>query len=435
LAGRSEAEAANRQASSEAAELEEAIFAFSKAPDEQIGRVIKGGSTGAKVRLEQPANENKGRVIVSLAARDSTFDVAENLGRELKIENSPYALKIDNYWADFRIQDGKPSSLTDLPNNPAVLVTIRGKGVPVSAPATKNQNPHGVNTDTTSPRGAGKELTTNGGPPTMPEAGEAAPNRLTLFIADDGAITYELVSRKSGTSTGKIEMNKPLTTGWADWQLVVDKVMPQAEPWMDFNPVKESRSTSTSNELPDGVRVRVEQSGEKFEQWVPAGWQITVPTSPQQTMIAYGWRILPLPIGLELLDFEVKRNEGNDSPAGFKSTLRVSTAEGDNGMGQCWMNNPFSFPGQWWRTWTGLTYKISQASWNPENLNQSTVQILRDPGWLLKWIGSLLVVTGVFMMFYLRPYRKQTVGEPITPNPKPQKTKRARAPVPGVLTH
>jgi hypothetical protein len=47
------------------------------------------------------------------------------------------------------------------------------------------------------------------------------------------------------------------------------------------------------------------------------------------------------------------------------------------------------------------------------------VQILRDPGWLLKWIGSLLVVIGVFMMFYLQPYRKQTEGEPITPsNPK-----------------
>jgi len=425
--------------SAEAVELEEAIFAFSKAPDEQIGRVIKGGSTGAKVRLEQPANSNKGSVMISLAGKDSTFDVAENLGREVKIDSTPFTLKIDNYWADFRIQDGKPSSLTDLANNPAVLVTIRGKGVPVSAPATKN--PHGANTDATSPRGAGKELTTNGGPPTMPATGEAAPNHLTLFIADDGAITYELISRKTGTSTGKIEMNKPLTTGWADWQLVVDKVMPQAEPWMDFNPVKESRlvlsgvegSTSASNELPDGVQIRVEQGGEKFEQWVPAGWQITVPTSPQQTMIAYGWTILPLPIGLELLDFEVKRNEGNDSPAGFKSTLRVSTAEGNNGMGQCWMNNPFSFPGQWWRTWTGLTYKISQASWNPENLNQSTVQILRDPGWLLKWIGSLLVVTGVFMMFYLRPYRKQTVGEPITPDRKPQKSKRANAPVPEVM--
>jgi hypothetical protein len=105
--------------------------------------------------------------------------------------------------------------------------------------------------------------------------------------------------------------------------------------------------------------------------------------------------------------------------------LRVSTPEGENAVGSCWMNNPFSFPTDWWRPWTGLTYKISQASWNPENLNQSTVQILRDPGWCLKWIGSLLVVAGVFMMFYLRPYRKQTVGEPITPTGAKPREQRA----------
>jgi hypothetical protein len=54
------------------------------------------------------------------------------------------------------------------------------------------------------------------------------------------------------------------------------------------------------------------------------------------------------------------------------------------------------------------------------------VQILRDPGWLLKWIGSLLVVIGVFMMFYLQPYRKQTEGEPITRAPVKQKPKAIR---------
>jgi hypothetical protein len=172
------------------------------------------------------------------------------------------------------------------------------------------------------------------------------------------------------------------------------------------------------------VRVRLQQNGETLDQWVPAGWQVTMPirqrtdspgrTSPNQTFIAYGWQAVSLPIALELLDFEVKRNEGSDSPAGFKSTLRVFTSDGETATGSCWMNNPFSFPGEWWRTWTGLTYKISQASWNPENLGQSTVQILRDPGWLLKWVGSLLVVVGVFMMFYLQPYRKQTEGEPIT---------------------
>jgi hypothetical protein len=218
--------------------------------------------------------------------------------------------------------------------------------------------------------------------------------------------------------------------------LTIDKTMPHAEQSMDFTPVKSEQTSKSSADLPDGVRVRIQQNGATFEQWVPAGWQITVPirqgtdspgrTSPEQTMIAYGWKIVSLPIGLELLDFEVKRNEGSDSPAGFKSTLRVVTADGETATGSCWMNNPFSFPGAWWRTWTGLTYKISQASWNPENLGQSTVQILRDPGWLLKWIGSLLVVIGVFMMFYLQPYRKQIEGEPITPTIPKQKTRIAR---------
>jgi hypothetical protein len=403
----------NRQTSSanEERELEESIFAFSNAPDEQIGHVSKGGSSGAKVRLVAPVNGNKGYVVVSSGEKETIFDVAKNLGRDVPIENTPFTLRIENYWPDFRIANGKLSSFSDEPNNPAVLVTIHGKGVPVS---TAETNPHG----------SGKELTTTGGPPTMPAPGEETPNHLTLFIADDGAITYELASRKKRKSSGKIELNKPLPTGWADWQLVVDKTMPSAQPQMDFTPVKfgqTSASLSGAADLPDGVRVRVEQNGETLERWAPAGWQITIPTSPGPTMFAYGWKTVSLPIGLELLKFEVKRNEGSDSPAGFKSTLRVVTADGETANGACWMNNPFSFPGNWWRTWTGLTYKISQASWNRENLNQSTVQILRDPGWLLKWIGSLLVVIGVFMMFYLQPYRKQTEGEPITPNAPKQK--------------
>jgi hypothetical protein len=393
----------------EEVDLEESIFAFSKAPEEQIGRVRKGGSTGAKVRLERPQNGNKGRVLISLGEKEASFDVAENLRREVAIPDTPFTLKIDDYWADFRIEDGKPSSFTDQPNNPAVLVTIRGKGLPTSESET---NPHG----------SAKDLTTNGGPPAMPAPGEETPNHLTLFIADDGTITYELTSRKNGRANGKIELNKPLPTGWADWQLTIDKTMPHAASSMDFNPIN-SETVPATADLLDGVRVRVQQNGEVIERWAPAGWQIAIPTSPSPTMVAYGWKTVSLPIGLELLDFEVKRNEGSDSPAGFKSTLRVVTADGETATGSCWMNNPFSYPGTWWRTWTGLTYKISQASWNPENLGQSTVQILRDPGWLLKWIGSLLVVIGVFMMFYLQPYRKQTEGEPITPSAPRQKIK------------
>src|SRR5438128_6308506 len=68
-----------RTSKGEQTDLEELIFAFSKAPDEQIGHVSKRGSTGAKVRLEPPRDggRNKGRLAISFGGKESTFDVAE----------------------------------------------------------------------------------------------------------------------------------------------------------------------------------------------------------------------------------------------------------------------------------------------------------------------------------------------------------------------
>src|SRR5207248_2682208 len=80
--------------------------------------------------------------------------------------------------------------------------------------------------------------------------------------------------------------------------------------------------------LPDGVRVRVQQGAEISEQWIPAGWQVSVPVSTSEVQIAYGWKQIALPIALELVEFEVQRNEGSDSPAGFKSTVQVTDHEG-----------------------------------------------------------------------------------------------------------
>src|SRR5205823_3351234 len=180
---------------------------------------------------------------------------------------TPFTLKIDNYWPDFRIENGKPNSLSDQPNNPVVLVTLHGKGIPASE---TTPNLHG-NT----------EIPATGGAPAMPAPGEGAPNHLTLFMADDGAITYQLVSRKNGTSTGKLDTNKPLSTGWADWQLVVDKTIPHAEHWIDFLPAK-GDSSSATKEMPDGVRVRIAKDGQSIEQWVAAGWQVSVPTKPNE---------------------------------------------------------------------------------------------------------------------------------------------------------
>ncbi|MDQ3315254.1 MAG: hypothetical protein M3505_11615, partial [Verrucomicrobiota bacterium] len=373
----------------EKVEIEESIFAFTKAPDQQVAKSIKGGSTGAKVMLSQPESGNQGRVSITLADRSWTHDVAAHLRQDTPLEGSPYTMRIEAYWPDFRIENSKPVSVSEQPNNPAVVVTLRGRGVP----AVATTQAHGIEA--------------------APES--ATPNRLTLFLANDGTISYELSSRKNGRSSGKLDLNAPLPTGWADWQLAVDQSMPSAEQWMDFNP---TQAEAPSANLPDGVRIRVQQGAHSIEHWIPAGWQIAVPTEPAPIQVAFGFKQQPLQIALELLDFEVQRNEGTDSPAGFKSTVRVTDREGGTATGQCWMNNPFSYPGVMWRTWTGLTYKMSQASWNPENLNQSTIQILRDPGWLLKWVGSLTICAGIFMLFYLKGFRRPSTASTATPTRK-----------------
>jgi hypothetical protein len=68
---------------------------------------------------------------------------------------------------------------------------------------------------------------------------------------------------------------------------------------------------------------------------------------------------------------------------------------------------------------------MSQASWNPDNLGQSTIQILRDPGWLLKWIGSLLIVSGIFMLFYVKNFRRPSKAGAAPPvlQPRAQREK------------
>jgi hypothetical protein len=373
--------------STAAADLEETIFAFGNSAAGQVSKVIRGGSTGVKVQPVDTAKGESPKVLVTVGSAEQSIEIAPNLSKSVAIAGTPFTARVEEYWPDFRIRDGKPENASQDPNNPCVLVTITGRAVPV---------PDATNPADASAGSDGASALTAAG---AAEAG--VKNHLTLYVAGDGGLSYELSSRKMGLSSGKLEMNKLLPTGWADWTLVADQYLPAAEERFDAHPA----APASRGMHAEGILVRATRAGTNVEQWVPLGWQISVPTEPRPLLIGYGNKQIPLPIGLSLRDFQVDWNEGTDTPAGFKSTLDVVDREtGDTTTGQCWMNHPMSVPDSWWNTLTGLTFKLSQASWNPQNLSQSSIQILRDPGWSLKWMGSLVIVMGIFSLFYLRPY-------------------------------
>jgi len=384
---------ANSANPADAADLEETIFAFANTAAGQVSKVIHGGSTGAKVQVVHTEKGSSPQVLVQAGAANQTIEIGPNMNKAVAIAGTPFTAKIEEYWPDFRIKDGKPENASNDPNNPCVLVTITGHAVPVQEAADASDGMSAP--DAMNPTEGASALTEAG----AAEAG--AKNHLILYVAPDGSLSYELSSRKMGLSSGKLGLNMPLPTGWADWTLTADQYLPSAEERFDAHPA----APASRGMHAEGILVKATREGTNVEQWVPLGWQVSVPTDPKPLLIGYGNKQIPLPIGLVLRDFQVDWNEGTDTPAGFKSTLDVVDREtGDTVTGQCWMNHPMSVPDHWWNTFTGLTYKLSQASWNPQNLSQSSIQILRDPGWMLKWIGSLVMVSGIFILFYLRPY-------------------------------
>ena len=149
-------------------------------------------------------------------------------------------------------------------------------------------------------------------------------------------------------------------------------------------------------ESPDGRR------GE--DRWVASG-EITALTDGSQIVrMGYGLEAKPLPFSLRLLNFEVPRDEGTDTPSNFIATIEFrDSSTGATKTSFAKMNHPASFPGTPTANLTGFNYKFSQAEWNPRDLDETTLQVLYDPGWLPKWIGSLGICLGIAIMFYWKP--------------------------------
>ena len=249
---------------------------------------------------------------------------------------------------------------------------------------------------------------------TGPAPATGAPNRAILTPQPDGSLRAEIFAANQRIADTTLPPGQPVVTGWNDWTIEAVQTLPSAAPGFHFAPLPEGQTAPPGQALLEGLLVRATQQDRTIEQWVAAGWRVSLPTGTFPLEIAYGWEVADLPFGLVLENFTVERNEGTDEPASFRSDLAMLLPDGKiDGTGSCSMNQPANYPQALWRSFTGLTYKISQASWNPNDLSQSSVQILRDPGWLGKWVGSLILCSGLVTMFIFRrpsAHEKSPVG-------------------------
>jgi len=225
---------------------------------------------------------------------------------------------------------------------------------------------------------------------------------LDLIPGSDGkSLEYRLGRAASVTSSGNLHEEELLPLGWADWRLHVTKISPNTA--VVTTPAPDE--TGAASWVPGFRAFLSNPEGEKsVPLWVASGEVVPLVLGKEMVRIGYGLELRPIPFSIALVDFEVPRDEGTETPSDFRATVRFkNTKTSAEKEGLIRMNHPASYPGGLLANMTGFNYKFSQAEWNPRDLKETTLQVLYDPGWLPKWIGSLAICLGIATMFYIRP--------------------------------
>lgn len=218
--------------------------------------------------------------------------------------------------------------------------------------------------------------------------------------ADGKSLDYRIGRANTVASSGTLHEGDLLPLGWADWKLHLGRIMTNAT-------VGSTRLPSDDGEegVPGFRAFVTNPAGEKSTPvWVASGEVVPLLLGNEMVRVGYGLELRPIPFSIALIDFQVPRDEGTETPSDFRAVVRFkSTKTGEEKEGLIRMNHPASFPGGFLANMTGINYKFSQAEWNPRDLKETTLQVLYDPGWFLKWTGSLAICLGIATMFYIRP--------------------------------
>jgi len=344
-----------------ARQISETHMVFAKfAP---VVQAESGMRTGVTVVLSEDGNK------VTLRSPDgvsASYETQAVIGKSLSLAAAN--VRVESYWPDFKMENGFPKSVSDRPNNPAVLVRVEG--------------PHSV-----------------GGT----EAGASDRPMFELAPNADGSVQYQVSRRGISYASGRMQVGETIPLGWSDWAATLTNLLPKAEIANTSEPGQEGVEGIPGFRAwlhgPDGT------NGDA--RWVESGSIPNLVLGDTIVRIGYGLELKPVDFTIRLKNFEVPRFEGTETPANFIATVEFQDrATGQTKEDTARMNKPASWPGGIFAHVTGFNYKFSQAEWNPDDLGETTLQVLYDPGWMFKWVGSLAICAGIFIMFYIRPKRE-----------------------------
>ncbi|MGC1307067.1 MAG: cytochrome c biogenesis protein ResB [Phormidesmis sp.] len=345
--------------------------------------------------LSAPTEESQasrwGALEITWSGKTYSIEVAPSLRQPVEFKANGKTLKVEvsDFWPDFRLNgDRQPVTATQQLNNPAVQLTVSAGDLTENWFVFGNPGFEPIRSPAETPIAVGIDYAV---------AAIGEPDAFFRVVVDaSGELHYAAKSSK-GFHAGPLAVGESITPGWADFEITLAEYISQAQVTRETLPLPKG---SPGQGEPALLVAANEGDTQGQPVWIPWGEPTTLSAAAGDWYVAFSPKLLQLPFSLKLNDFIVDRNEGSESVAMWTSAVSLlDPHQGERVDRRVWMNHP-----TWFKGW-----KIAQASWNPGDLSQSTLQVKREPWWVtgLTWLGSTMVIVGVATMFYGRSVAKK----------------------------
>lgn len=223
---------------------------------------------------------------------------------------------------------------------------------------------------------------------------EPQPPYLIFSVSPQGQWTYRSISSKGSSSQGTVSLNSTTQAGWMDITFTVAQTYNHA--------VISKQVVEDSHGGAFGAEISLVQEGSAAEQkqWVLLNQPVFFETKEGPLQLALTFKDLMLPFLLQLADFRKVDYPGTQNPSSFESdVLLYDMKEKTTIQKTISMNKPMDHAG----------FRIFQSSYiqDPSVGEASIFTIAKNPGITFIYCGSIILFTGVLLLFYVKPLSRE----------------------------
>ena len=215
-------------------------------------------------------------------------------------------------------------------------------------------------------------------------------NELILEPQNNKFMHYKLRSKGKFQKAGEIKKGGIVQTGWMDLNFQLLDFY-KAEVVYEFKERKAQTDQTVS-----AIKVRYKD----MERWTPLNSFLRFYEKNRVYIVGYMNRILPIGASIKLKQFNIQNYPASDKAKEYESIVEVDGTE----QVVISMNEPLKYKG-----WT--FYQSGFEKDEKGQVKASLLAVNRDPGRWIKYVGSLLIVIGIFALFYLKRRGKSSLSK------------------------